>query len=117
MQYRADRLVALLLSLLLAVTAGSGVRAAEPGAARDATCADCCAYAPDGERCTTVVVCAPAGMAQIVDDETPGKPPAAWAAGVVRAAYIPAAYASWPISPASVGIGPPSYLSFGRFLL
>ena len=117
MQYRADRLIALLLSLLLVVTAGSGVRAAEPGAARGATCADCCAYAPDGERCATVAVCAPAGMVQLADDETPGKPSAAWCAGVVRAAYIPAATASWPILSASVGIGPPSYLSFGRFLL
>lgn len=117
MQYRADRLIALLLSLLLAVAAGPGARAAEVGAARGAACAECCAYASDGERCTTVLVCAPAGMMQLADDETPGKPSAAWCAGVVRAAYIPAANASWPISPASVGIGPPSYLSFGRFLL
>lgn len=116
MQFRANRLVALLLSLLLAVTAGSGVRAAEPGAA-GATCADCCAYAPDGERCATVAVCAPASTVQLADDEAPGKPSAAWCAGVVRAAYIPAATASWPILSASVGIGPPSYLSFGRFLL
>ena len=117
MQFRADRLVALMLSVLLAVAAGPGARAGEGGAARGAACADCCAYAPDGERCTTVAVCAPASTAQLADDETPGKPSGAWCAGVVRAAYIPTADASWPNLPATVGIGPPSYLSFGRFLL
>jgi hypothetical protein len=117
MPYRVDRLIALLLSMLLVLASGPVGAVTQPGPAIGESCGDCCAYAPDGERCATVSVCAPASTAQLVDDETPAKPLGAWSAGVVRAAYMPAATESWAILPASVSIGPPNYLSFGRFLL
>ena len=117
MPYRVDRLLALLLSMLLALSAGPVVSATERGPVTSPSCGDCCAYAPGGNPCTAVSVCAPALTAEATDDESPAKPLGAWCAGILRAAYIAASTRSWALVPASGALGPPFYLSFGHFLL
>ena len=114
---RLSRCFALLLSMLLAVAAGPAVRAAERPAGLAVSCDECCAYAPEGERCATVAVCAPASPAQTLDDETRDKPVGAWCAGVVKAAYVRVAAGSPPLVQERSSLGPPAYLSFCSFLL
>ena len=114
---RCKRFLAVLLAMVLAIAAGPAVRAAERPAALSASCDECCAYAAKGERCSTLAVCAPASLAQNLDDETRDKPVGAWCAGIVKAAYVPVAADDSPVVPERSSLGPPPYLSFCSFLL
>jgi hypothetical protein len=97
-----NRLVAVLLSMLLAAALATPAYSADAGSPEASVCSACCAASPSVE-----AAC----------DEASTKPLCAWCAGVVRPAYIAPVARVWAMAPASASLGPPDYLSFGRLLL
>jgi hypothetical protein len=102
MPYRVNRLIAVLLSMLLAVALATPAYSADGASPETSVCTACCAASPSVE-----AAC----------DEASTKPLGAWFAGIVRPAYIAPVAKAWVMVPASPSVGPPDYLSFSRFLL
>jgi hypothetical protein len=102
MPHGVNRIVAVLLSMLLAVALANPAYSADAASPEVSVCAACCAASPSVD-----AAC----------DEASTKPLCAWCAGVVRPAYIAPVAKAWAMAPASPSLGPPDYLSFGRLLL
>lgn len=117
MPNRVNRVVAVLLSLLLALGVATPAVSADNAPDGASPCTDCCDASPAGGHCVTVSVCAPASLAASAAKDTAAKPMGAWSAGVVRAPCIAPLGTPWAMAPASDSLGPPSYLRHQRFLL
>jgi len=117
MAHQANRFIAVLAALLVALTLPApAVFGAAPATTPDASfCADCCAASAEG--CLgTSSVCAPPDAARTGAAETPNQPCGAWGAGIVRAACIAPARAPQSFVPALLQLSS-AYLVFGRLLL
>ena len=118
MLHRRNPILAVLLALWLALAVALPSPSASALPRVDASgCEDCCAASSGQSGCAAVSVCAPASPDAGVD-ETSLKPQGAWAAGIQRPGLRRALHsATWASLPAAASLGPPPYLSFGRFLL